>query len=203
MSIMDTAAGMAASKFCSEDVVTISVDALKFRRPAYQGDVIRTIARVVWTSPRTIGVHVTSCRLSRKNWTPEEICSGFFFMVAVDESLKPTNVPQYNPSDDEGKRLYFLAKSARERHEGEQQLAQGTFAKGCLPTRCRSEYRVALGSHDLCRSLGKLFDSRDVESFVFHEGSGPDRRILRWFALSTFQSVFDLCCLHLMSQIMA
>ena len=42
MSIMDTAAGMAASKFCSEDVVTISVDALKFRRPAYQGDVIRT-----------------------------------------------------------------------------------------------------------------------------------------------------------------
>ena len=31
MSIMDTAAGMAASKFCSEDVVTISVDALKFR----------------------------------------------------------------------------------------------------------------------------------------------------------------------------
>ena len=73
MSIMDTAAGMAASKFCSEDVVTISVDALKFRRPAYQGDVIRTIARVVWTSPRTIGVHVTSCRLSRKNWTPEEL----------------------------------------------------------------------------------------------------------------------------------
>ena len=50
MSIMDTAAGMAASKFCSEDVVTISVDALKFKRPAYQGDVIRTIARVVWTS---------------------------------------------------------------------------------------------------------------------------------------------------------
>jgi len=65
MSIMDTAAGMAASKFCSEDVVTISVDALKFKRPAYQGDVIRTIARVVWTTPRDIGVHVTSCGLSR------------------------------------------------------------------------------------------------------------------------------------------
>jgi selenocysteine-specific translation elongation factor len=37
---------------------------------------------------------------------------------------------------------------------------------------------AALGSHDLCRSLGKLSDSRDVESFVFKEGSGPDRRIL-------------------------
>ena len=64
MSIMDTAAGMAASKFCSEDVVTISVDALKFKRPAYQGDIIRTIARVVWTSPRTIGVHLSLIHIS-------------------------------------------------------------------------------------------------------------------------------------------
>ena len=37
MSIMDTAAGMAASKFAHRNFVTISVDALKFRRPAYQG----------------------------------------------------------------------------------------------------------------------------------------------------------------------
>ena len=114
MSIMDTAAGMAASKYCSEDVVTISVDALKFKRPAYQGDIIRTIARVVWTSPRTIGVHVTSCRLSRKEWNPEEICSGFFFMVAVDSSMKPTEVPQFTPSGEEEERLYNMAKQARD-----------------------------------------------------------------------------------------
>ena len=63
MSIMDTAAGMAASKFAHRNFVTISVDALKFRRPAYQGDVIRTTARVVWTSPRTAGINVISCRL--------------------------------------------------------------------------------------------------------------------------------------------
>ena len=114
MSIMDTAAGMAASKFCSEDVVTISVDALKFKRPAYQGDIIRTIARVVWTSPRTIGVHVTSCRLSRKEWNPEEICSGFFFMVAVDGSMKPTEVPQFIPNGEEESRLYHMAMQARD-----------------------------------------------------------------------------------------
>ena len=46
MSIMDTAAGMAASQFAHNEFVTVSVDALKFKRPAYQGDVIRTIARV-------------------------------------------------------------------------------------------------------------------------------------------------------------
>ena len=114
MSIMDTAAGMAASKFCSEDVVTISVDALKFKRPAYQGDIIRTIARVVWTSPRTIGVHVTSCRLSRKEWNPEEICSGFFFMVAIDGSMRPVEVPQFTATSDEEKNLWAQAQRARD-----------------------------------------------------------------------------------------
>jgi acyl-CoA hydrolase len=97
MSIMDTAAGMAASKFAHRNFVTISVDALKFRRPAYQGDVIRTTARVVWTSPRTAGIHVISCRLSRSEWVGEEICSGFFFMVAIDRDMKAINIPQFEP----------------------------------------------------------------------------------------------------------
>ena len=35
-----------------------------------------------------------------------------------------------------------------------------------------------LGSEELCRALGKLTDSRDVESYVFKDGAGPDRRIL-------------------------
>ena len=100
MSIMDTAAGMAASKFAHRNFVTISVDALKFRRPAYQGDVIRTTARVVWTSPRTAGIHVISCRLSRSEWEGEEICSGFFFMVAIDRDMKAINIPQFEPETD-------------------------------------------------------------------------------------------------------
>ena len=47
MSIMDTAAGMVSSKFAHKEFVTVSVDALKFRRPAYQGDIIRTTSKVV------------------------------------------------------------------------------------------------------------------------------------------------------------
>ena len=92
----------------------MSVDALKFRRPAFQGDVIRTTARVVWTSPRTAGIHVTSCRLSRSEWVGEEICSGFFFMVAVDESMKPVNIPQFVPNTEEEKEMWGRAAAARE-----------------------------------------------------------------------------------------
>jgi len=114
MSIMDTAAGMSASKFAHREFVTVSVDALKFRRPAFQGDVIRTTARVVWTSPRTAGVHVISCRLSRSEWEGEEICSGFYFMVAIDESMKPVQIPQFTPETDEERGLWEMANAARE-----------------------------------------------------------------------------------------
>ena len=118
MSIMDTAAGMAASKFAHRECVTVSVDALKFKRPAYQGDVIRTIARVVWTSPRTVGVQVRSCRMTRSDWEPEEICSGYFFMVAIDDSMKPISVPQFTPSNEEEKSLWDGAQNARDAMRG-------------------------------------------------------------------------------------
>ena len=113
MSIMDTAAGMCASKFAHREFVTVSVDALKFRRPAFQGDVIRTTARVVWTSPRTTGIHVTSCRLSRSEWVGEEICSGFFFMVAIDETMEPVQIPQFEPKTDDEREMWRLADEAR------------------------------------------------------------------------------------------
>ena len=114
MSIMDTAAGMVSSKFAHEEFVTVSVDALKFRRPAYQGDIIRTTSKVVWTSPHTAGVHVISCRLSRSEWKGEEICSGFFFMVAVDSDMRPASIPQFSPTTEEEKELWEMANNARD-----------------------------------------------------------------------------------------
>jgi acyl-CoA hydrolase len=113
MAIMDTAAGMVASKFAHRVFVTVSVDALKFRRPAFQGDIIRTTSRIVWTSPRTVGVHVTSCRLSRSEWVGEEICSGFFFMVAIDETMKPVQIPQFEPKTDDEREMWSSANEAR------------------------------------------------------------------------------------------
>ena len=114
MSIMDTAAGMASSKFAHREFVTISVDALKFKRPAYQGDLIETTARVVHTSTHTAGVHVIAKRLDRSEWVTEEICSGFFFMVAIDDSMRPVEVPQFTATSDEEKDLWAQAQRARD-----------------------------------------------------------------------------------------
>ena len=114
MSIMDTSAGMVASKFAHREFVTISVDALKFRKPAFQGDIIRTTAKVVWTSPRTAGIHVTSCRMSRSEGKVKKFAQGSFFMVAIDESMNPIKIPQFKPITIEEKELWNQAQSARD-----------------------------------------------------------------------------------------
>jgi len=114
MSIMDTAAGMVSSKFAHREFVTVSVDALKFKRPAYQGDLIETIAKVVHTSTHTAGVHVVARRLNRSEWVTEEICSGFFFMVAIDSQMRPIPIPQLKTQTDEEKRMWNLAQAARD-----------------------------------------------------------------------------------------
>ncbi len=113
LSIMDTAAGMVASKFAHREFVTISIDALKFKRPAFQGDLIETTAKVVHTSTHTAGVHVVARRLNRSEWEREEICVGFFFMVAIDSQMRPIPIPQFTPSTDEEQALWDRAEEAR------------------------------------------------------------------------------------------
>ena len=79
-----------------------------------QGDLIETTARVVHTSTHTAGVHVVAKRLDRSEWVTEEICSGFFFMVAIDSEMKPIPIPQFTPNGEEEQRMWDLAQAARD-----------------------------------------------------------------------------------------
>ncbi len=113
LSIMDTAAGVVSSKFAHRDFVTVSIDALKFKRPAFQGDLIEATATVIYTSTHTVGVHVVANRLNRTEWDRQEICSGLFFMVAIDSEMNPIPVPQLVPETDEQKKLWGYAANAK------------------------------------------------------------------------------------------
>jgi acyl-CoA hydrolase len=114
LSIMDTAAGIVSSKFAHKQFVTISIDSLKFMRPAWKGDLVEVTSRVVFTSRTTTGVYVVARRLTRSDWEPEDICAGFFFMVAVDSDMRPTPVPQHVPSTPEEEELWAAAETARD-----------------------------------------------------------------------------------------
>ena len=114
LSIMDTAAGIVSSKFAHKQFVTISIDSLKFMRPAWKGDLVEVTSRVVFTSRTTTGVYVVARRLTRSDWEPEDICAGFFFMVAVDSDMRPTPVPQHVPSTPDEEELWAAAETARD-----------------------------------------------------------------------------------------
>ena len=114
LSIMDTAAGIDCSKFAHREFVTVSIDSLKFKRPAYQGDLIEVTAKVVFTSKHTAGCHVLARRLDRSVWESEDICIGFFFMVAIDNQMRPIPIPQFTPITDEDKELWKAAEAARD-----------------------------------------------------------------------------------------
>jgi acyl-CoA hydrolase len=113
LGLMDKAAGIVCSKFAHREFVTISVDRFVFKRPAYQGDLLEVTSRVVYTSTHSAGCHVVAKRLTKSDWEASEICSGFFFMVAVDSQLRPIPIPQFTPTTAEEKALHQEATRIR------------------------------------------------------------------------------------------
>ena len=118
LSLMDKAAGITCSKFAHREFVTISIDTLEFIAPARQGDLIEVTGKIVFTSNRTACTKVTAWAMNKADWTKTIICEGYFFMVAIDDSMKPISVPQFTPSTEEEKMLWDGAQSARDAMRG-------------------------------------------------------------------------------------
>jgi acyl-CoA hydrolase len=97
MALMDKAAGFSASKFAHREFVTVSVDSLEFINPAHKGDIIEVVGKVVYTSTHSAGCKVQAYALSKSDWKRNEICSGYFFMVAIDGNGRPVPIPQFTP----------------------------------------------------------------------------------------------------------
>ena len=114
MSLMDKAAGIVCSKFAHREFVTISIDTLKFLHPAHQGDLVEIKAKVVFTSTHSAACRVIAKRISKSDWKGEVICTGYFFMVAIDSQMRPIPIPQFHPQTDDEKKLWNEAKSIRE-----------------------------------------------------------------------------------------
>ena len=114
MSLMDKSAGIVCSKFAHREFVTISIDTLKFVRPAHQGDLIEITARVVFTSTHSAACRVVAKRINKSDWKGDVICTGYFFMVAIDNQMRPIPIPQFKPTTEEENKLWDAAKHIRE-----------------------------------------------------------------------------------------
>ena len=93
VALMDLCAGMCVSRWARRAAVTASIDAIQFRAPVRQGQMIETRARIIYVGNTSCMVH---CRVTAQNVVTGDACftcEGYFTMVCLDENARPVALP--------------------------------------------------------------------------------------------------------------
>jgi acyl-CoA hydrolase len=122
---IDTTAGVVAKKHSRGNVVTVSIDRMAFKQPAYMGELLTFKASLnhVGRSSMEIGVRVEAENL--KTGEIRHTNSAYLTYVALDEDGKPTPVPPLKLENETTKRRYKEAELRRELRKKERQLEEG------------------------------------------------------------------------------
>jgi acyl-CoA hydrolase len=114
--LLDQVAYACASRYSGRYVVTLSVDQVVFKKPIHVGELVTCYANVnyVGRSSMDIGVKVVAENLITQERRHTNAC--YFTMVAVDENMKPAQVPVLELKNEKQQRWYEEAKLRRELH---------------------------------------------------------------------------------------
>jgi acyl-CoA hydrolase len=111
MAMMDEVGAIAASNYAQKQVVTVSTDAILFKKPVRIGDRINTQAKVVWVGRSSmivkLDVFAENTSVGRRR---EHCTTAHFTYVALDMQRKPTVVPPLKISSEREKKEYDVAK---------------------------------------------------------------------------------------------
>nr|WP_244977174.1 acyl-CoA thioesterase [Deinococcus humi] len=94
LSLMDSAAFIAATRYCRRKVVTRHLDAMEFTRPIPQGSLVELVARVVKTGRSSMTVLVELFIEEMYSEHRELGCAGTFVLVALGDDGQPIAVPR-------------------------------------------------------------------------------------------------------------
>lgn len=113
VSWIDIAASISASRYCSKNVVTASIDDLHFLAPVHEGDVVCLTAQVNYTHKTSmeVGVKVTAENIEKQNL--RHTVTAYLTFVALDENKKPTPVPQPLLETEQEKKRFEQARQRR------------------------------------------------------------------------------------------
>jgi acyl-CoA thioesterase YciA len=97
LSQMDIAGGVAASKVAKSRTVTVSIDAMNFRKPVYVGDLVSVHANLVRVGRTSMTIHLEAWVVRRNEMKPILVTDGNFTYVAIDEQGKPQPIQRNEP----------------------------------------------------------------------------------------------------------
>jgi len=99
---IDEVAGIAARRYCGRNIITASVEGLSFLKPAYVGDTIVIVAKVIYVGHTSMEVRVCTY-VEKLDGEREQINEAYLIEVALDENDKPTPVEALPPISAEEK----------------------------------------------------------------------------------------------------
>src|SRR5205807_3027866 len=92
LSQMDIAGGVAASKIAKTRTVTVSIDAMNFRKAVYVGDLVSVHANLVRVGRTSMTIHLEAWVLRRKEMKPILVTDGNFTYVSIDDNGRPQTI---------------------------------------------------------------------------------------------------------------
>ena len=113
MSWIDIAASISASRYCSKNVVTASIDDVHFLAPVHKGDVVNLVAQVNYTHKTSMEVGVKVTAENTRTQDLRHTVTAYLTFVALDENRKPTLVSSLLLKTEEEKKRFEQAKMRR------------------------------------------------------------------------------------------
>ncbi|ADU64072.1 MAG: acyl-CoA thioesterase [Pseudodesulfovibrio sp.] len=122
---IDTTAGVVAKRHTRGNVVTVSIDRMAFKQPAYMGELLTFKASLnhVGRSSMEIGVRVEAENL--RTGEVRHTNSAYLTFVALDDNGKPTPVPPLLLDTPTAQRRHREAELRRELRQRERALEEG------------------------------------------------------------------------------
>ena len=94
---MDIAGGIFAGQRAEGRVATIAVDAMKFIRPVYVGDVMCVYCELAREGRTSIAVNLEAWALRGRLGDRVKVTEGLFTYVAIDQEGRPRPLPARSP----------------------------------------------------------------------------------------------------------
>ena len=92
LSQMDIAGGIYVNKIAKSRSVTVSIDAMSFRKPVFVGDVVSVFVATERIGRTSVTVRIEAWVLRRSESVPLLVTDGKFTYVAIDDEGKPRSV---------------------------------------------------------------------------------------------------------------
>lgn len=89
---MDLAGAVPAAHHAKGRIATVAVDAMRFHRPIFVGDLVSCYSRIVKIGTTSMSVHVETFAERRLDGSEVKVTEGTFVYVAIDEEGKPRPV---------------------------------------------------------------------------------------------------------------